>query len=102
MGGAHMAAWVELMLATPAVLWCGSPFLFRSVRSAITRNLNMFTLIALGVSTPFLFSVAATVAPGIFPAGFRQADGSVGIYFEAAALIVACPCAPRLRRVKLG
>lgn len=88
LGGAQMAAWVELILATPVVLWCGLPFLERGVRSMITRNLNMFTLIALGVSAAFLFSVAATVAPGIFPAGFRQPDGSVGVYFEAAAVIV--------------
>lgn len=88
LGGAHMAAWVELILATPVVLWCGWPFLERGVRSIVTRNLNMFTLIALGVSAAFLYSVAATVAPGIFPAGFRQPDGSVGVYFEAAAVIV--------------
>lgn len=87
-GGAYAAAWVELFLATPVVLWCGWPFFERGVRSVITRNLNMFTLIALGVSAAFLFSVAATVVPGIFPDGFRQADGSVGVYFEAAAVIV--------------
>ncbi|CAN0527579.1 unnamed protein product, partial [Laminaria digitata] len=87
-GGAHTAAWAELVLATPVVLWCGWPFLVRGVRSVVTRNLNMFTLIALGVSAAFLYSVTATLAPDIFPAGFRQADGSVGIYFEAAAVIV--------------
>ena len=88
LGGAHMAAWVELVLATPVVLWCGWPFLVRGARSVITRNLNMFTLIALGVSAAFSFSVVATVAPGIFPGGFSQPDGSVGVYFEAAAVIV--------------
>lgn len=88
LGGASAAAWVELILATPVVLWCGWPFLVRGVRSVVTWNLNMFTLIALGVSAAFLFSVTATVAPGIFPAGFRQPDGSVGVYFEAAAVIV--------------
>ena len=88
LGGAHMAAWVELVLATPVVLWCGWPFLVRGARSVITGNLNMFTLIALGVSAAFSFSVVATVAPGIFPGGFRQPDGSVGVYFEAAAVIV--------------
>ena len=88
LGGAHMVAWVELFLATPVVLWCGWPFLVRGVRSMITRNLNMFTLIALGVSAAFLYSVTATVALGIFPDGFRQPDGSVGVYFEAAAVIV--------------
>lgn len=88
LGVAHAAAWVELILATPVVLWCGWPFLVRGARSIVSRNLNMFTLIALGVSAAFLFSVAATIAPGIFPSGFRQADGSVGVYFEAAAVIV--------------
>ena len=87
-GIANMAAWVELILATPVVLWCGWPFLERGVRSVVTGNLNMFTLIALGVTAAFLFSVAATVTPGVFPPGFRQPDGSVGIYFEAAAVIV--------------
>jgi P-type Cu+ transporter len=87
-GGGHLAAWAELFLAAPVVLWCGWPFLVRGVRSVITRNLNMFTLIALGVSAAFLFSVVATIAPGVFPAGFRQADGGVGVYFEAAAVIV--------------
>lgn len=88
LGGAHMAAWVELVLATPVMLWCGWPFLVRGARSVITGNLNMFTLIALGVSAAFSFSVVVTVAPGIFPDGFRQPDGSVGVYFEAAAVIV--------------
>jgi P-type Cu+ transporter len=88
LGEGPIAAWVELVLATPVVLWCGWPFLVRGVRSVITRNLNMFTLIALGVSAAFLFSVVATVAPAIFPGGFRQPDGAVGVYFEAAAVIV--------------
>ncbi len=88
LGGAHMAAWVELVLATPVMLWCGWPFLVRGARSVITGNLNMFTLIALGVTAAFSFSVVMTVAPGIFPDGFRQPDGSVGVYFEAAAVIV--------------
>lgn len=87
-GDVPVAAWVELVLATPVVLWCGWPFLVRGVRSVITWNLNMFTLIALGVSAAFVFSVAATIAPGIFPDGFRQPDGSVGVYFEAAAVII--------------
>jgi P-type Cu+ transporter len=86
--GSSTAAWVELCLAVPVVLWCGWPFLVRGARSIVTRNLNMFTLIALGVSAAFLFSVFATIAPGMFPAGFRQADGTVGVYFEAAAVIV--------------
>jgi P-type Cu+ transporter len=86
--GGSTAAWIELCLAVPVVLWCGWPFLVRGARSIVTRNLNMFTLIALGVSAAFLFSVVATITPGIFPAGFRQADGSVGVYFEAAAVII--------------
>ena len=86
--GGSTAAWIELCLAVPVVLWCGWPFLVRGARSIVTRNLNMFTLIALGVSAAFLFSVVATIAPGIYPAGFRQADGTVGVYFEAAAVIV--------------
>ena len=79
---------MELVLATPVVLWCGWPFLVRGARSVITGNLNMFTLIALGVCAAFSFSVVATVAPGIFPGGFRQPDGSVGVYFEAAVMVV--------------
>ena len=87
-GGAHIAIWAELTLSTPVVLWCGWPFLVRGARSMVTGNLNMFTLITLGVSAAFLFSVAATAVPDIFPDGFRQPDGSVGVYFEAAAVIV--------------
>ncbi len=88
LAGARMAAWLELILATPIVFWCGWPFLVRGARSITTKNLNMFTLIALGVGTAYLFSVTATVVPGIFPDGFRQADGPVDVYFEAAAVIV--------------
>ena len=87
-GGAHMTAWLELSLATPIVLWCGWPFLLRGVRSAITQNFNMFTLIALGVGTAYLFSMTATVVPGLFPDGFSQVDGTVGVYFETSAVIV--------------
>ncbi|MGB0630266.1 MAG: heavy metal translocating P-type ATPase [Alphaproteobacteria bacterium] len=86
--GIRAAAWTELILATPVVLWCGWPFLVRGARSVATWNLNMFTLIALGVSAAYLFSLVATLAPGAFPEGFRQPDGSVGVYFEAAAVII--------------
>jgi len=86
--GVRIAAWTELILATPVVLWCGWPFLVRGVRSVATWNLNMFTLIALGVSAAYLFSLVATLSPDVFPKGFRQPDGSVGVYFEAAAVIV--------------
>ena len=80
--------WIELALATPVVLWCGWPFLVRGVRSVRRRSPNMFTLIALGVSVAYVYSVVATVAPGIFPASFRGESGQVGVYFEAAAVIV--------------
>ena len=80
--------WIELALATPVVLWCGLPFFERGWASVRTRNLNMFTLIALGVGVAYLYSVVATVAPGIFPPQFRGHEGEVGVYFEAAAVIV--------------
>ncbi|PPR11068.1 MAG: Copper-transporting P-type ATPase [Alphaproteobacteria bacterium MarineAlpha11_Bin1] len=80
--------WVELLLATPVVLWCGWPFLERGVRSVVNRNLNMFTLISIGVSAAYLFSLTATLIPDEFPESFRQPDGSVGVYFEAAAVII--------------
>ena len=81
-------AWVQLVLATPVVAWAGAPFFQRGWMSLVTRNLNMFTLIALGVGAAYAFSAAATVAPGIFPETFRGPGGRVGIYFEAAAMIV--------------
>ena len=86
--GQRAAVWVELGLATPVVLWAGAPFLLRGWASVVSRKLNMFTLIALGIAAAYLFSVAAVVAPGLFPAGFRDAAGQVGVYFEAAAVIV--------------
>jgi len=81
-------AWLELALATPVVLWCGWPFLVRGVRSVQRRSLNMFTLIGLGVSVAFLYSVVATAAPGLFPPSFRGESGQVGVYFEASAMII--------------
>lgn len=86
--GERVALWVELILATPVVLWCGWPFLVRGANSLISRNLNMFTLIAIGVSAAHIFSLVAVLLPGIFPAGFRDAEGHVGVYFEAGAVIV--------------
>jgi Cu+-exporting ATPase len=80
--------WVELGLATPVVLWGGWPFLVRGVQSVIRRSLNMFTLICLGVSVAYIYSVIAKLFPEIFPASFRDASGNVGVYFEAAAFIV--------------
>ena len=79
--------WLQLLFATPVVLWAGWPFFVRGWRSLITQRLNMFTLIALGTGIAWVYSVAATVAPGIFPPAFRAADQSVAVYFEAAAVI---------------
>ena len=84
---AAWSGWLQLALAAPVVLWCGWPFLVKAVRSVQTMNLNMFTLIGLGVAVAFLYSLVATLAPGIFPAAFRNADGGVDVYFEAAAVI---------------
>ena len=80
--------WLQLLLATPVVLWTGWPFFVRGWRSLVTRSLNMFTLIALGTGVAWVFSVAATALPQLFPHAFRGADGSVAVYFEAAAVIV--------------
>ena len=80
--------WLELALATPVVLWSGWPFLVRGWLSVKTWNLNMFTLIALGVSVAYGYSVVATLVPGIFPPSFQNETGEVGVYFEAAAVIV--------------
>ena len=80
--------WIEFVLATPVVLWCGWPFFERGWVSIVNRSLNMFTLIAIGTGTAYLYSVVAVVAPGMFPASFR-ARGQVPIYFEAAATITA-------------
>ncbi|MGA9214722.1 MAG: HAD-IC family P-type ATPase, partial [Methylocella sp.] len=79
--------WVQFVLATPVVLWAGWPFFERGARSLVTRNLNMFTLIAMGTGVAWAYSVVATLAPGLFPQAFRGAEGSVAIYFEAAAVI---------------
>ena len=82
-----LSNWIELVLATPAVLWAGAPFFVRGWQSVATRNLNMFTLIAMGTGVAWAYSVIGTVAPGIFPAAFRDPAGAVGIYFESAAVI---------------
>ncbi|MCP4329582.1 MAG: cadmium-translocating P-type ATPase [Alphaproteobacteria bacterium] len=83
-----ISQWIQFVLATPVVVWAGAPFFKRGWASVVSRNLNMFTLIALGTGAAFAFSVVATVAPGIFPDDFRSAHGTVGIYFEAAAVII--------------
>ncbi len=80
--------WLELALATPVVLWAGWPFYERAVQSVVNKSLNMFTLIGLGVSVAYVYSVVAVLFPSIFPATMRAPDGSVGVYFEAAAVIV--------------
>jgi len=80
--------WLELALSTPVVLWCGWPFFVRGYRSVIGWNPNMFTLIALGVGVAYLYSLVATLFPALFPPSFRDATGQVGVYFEAAAVIV--------------
>jgi Cu+-exporting ATPase len=85
---APMLDWIELILATPVVLWCALPFFERGWASVRSRNLNMFTLIALGVGVAYVYSVVATVVPQIFPPQFRGHEGEVGVYFEAAAVIV--------------
>jgi Cu+-exporting ATPase len=79
--------WIELVLAMPVVLWGGWPFFERGWSSIVRWKLNMFTLIAIGTGDAFGFSVVATIWPGLFPAAFREADGSVAVYFEAAAFI---------------
>jgi Cu+-exporting ATPase len=83
----QLLGWMELILATPVVLWGGWPFFERGWASIIHRSLNMFTLIAIGSGAAYLYSVAAVLAPGLFPATFRDASGNLGLYFEAAAVI---------------
>jgi len=83
----RVSAWIQLVLATPVVLWAGWPFFVRGWASLRNRSLNMFTLIAMGTGIAWTYSIVATLLPGIFPAAFRAADGSVAIYFEAAAVI---------------
>ncbi|MGH6675718.1 MAG: HAD-IC family P-type ATPase, partial [Xanthobacteraceae bacterium] len=80
-----LSNWLQLVFATPVVLWAGWPFFVRGWRSVVTRRLNMFSLIALGTGVAWLYSVVATLAPGLFPAGLREHGGSVAAYFEAAA-----------------
>ncbi|MEE8455826.1 MAG: HAD-IC family P-type ATPase, partial [Limibaculum sp.] len=86
--GERLVLWIELMLGTPVILWAGWPFFVRGVKSFMTMNLNMFSLIGMGVGAAFLFSVVAVLFPQIFPDGFRDAEGNVGVYFEAGAVIV--------------
>ena len=86
--GHGLSQWAELALSTPVVFYCGWPFLERGWKSFLSWNLNMFSLIAMGVAASWLFSVTAVLAPELFPAGFRNMQGYVPVYFEAAAVIV--------------
>ena len=83
----HASTWIQFALSTPVVLWAGWPFYERAWASVVHRNLNMFSLIALGTGAAYLYSVFATFAPQMFPAGFRGMGGTVAVYFEAAAVI---------------
>lgn len=83
----QLSNWVQLVLATPVVLWSGWPFFVRAAASVKNRSLNMFSLIALGTGIAWLYSIVGTLAPGIFPAEFRGPEGAVAVYFEAAAVI---------------
>ncbi|WP_145144839.1 copper-translocating P-type ATPase [Roseomonas gilardii] len=85
--GAQSSNWIQMVLATPVVLWAGWPFFERGWTSIVTRHLNMFTLIAMGTGVAWVYSVVATIMPGIFPETFRSAEGAVAVYFEAAAVI---------------
>jgi Cu+-exporting ATPase len=85
---AALRTWIELALSTPVVLWAGWPFFMRCARSLRTGQLNMWTLIGIGVGAAYGYSLAAALAPGLFPASFRE-HGRVGVYFEAAAVIVS-------------
>ncbi|QVM82759.1 heavy metal translocating P-type ATPase [Novosphingobium decolorationis] len=83
----HVSVWIQLVLSTPVVLWAGWPFFTRALASVRTRHLNMFTLIALGTGVAWTYSIIATLAPGLFPPAMRTMDGTVPVYFEAAAVI---------------
>lgn len=85
--GQPLSNWLQMIFATPVVLWAGWPFFVRGWASIKTRNFNMFTLIAIGIGAAWFYSMVATLASGIFPPGFQREDGSVPVYFEAAAVI---------------
>ena len=85
--GQTLSNWIEFLLATPVVLWAGAPFFVRGWHSLVTRNLNMFTLIAMGVGVAWVYSVVAVLLPGLFPPAFRDTEGAVAVYFEAASVI---------------
>ena len=95
-----MGRWLELLLATPVVLWCGWPFFKRAVASVRNLSPNMWTLIALGTGTAYAFSAVATLTPGVFPDAFRDDHGNVGVYFESAAVIVVLVLLGQLMELK--
>jgi Cu+-exporting ATPase len=98
--GGRLSQMIELVLATPVVLWCALPFFQRGIASVQNRAPNMWTLISLGVGAAFLYSVVATLAPGVFPEALRAHDGTVGVYFEAAAVIVVLVLAGQVLELK--
>ena len=85
---ARISNWLQFILATPVVVWVGLPFFQRGWTSVVNRSLNMFTLIAMGTGTAYLYSAVATILPGVFPESFRTLGGEVPVYFEAAAVII--------------
>lgn len=95
-----LQSWVELVLATPVVLWAGLPFFIRGFQSVVNRSPNMWTLIGLGTGAAYIYSVVATVAPQLFPAAFKGMNGHVGIYFEAAAVIISLTLFGQLLELK--
>ena len=92
--------WVELVLATPVVLWAGLPFFIRGFQSVANRSPNMWTLIGLGTGAAYIYSVVATVAPQLFPDVFKAMNGQVGVYFEAAAVIISLTLFGQLLELK--
>ena len=95
-----LQSWIELVLATPVVLWAGLPFFIRGFQSVINRSPNMWTLIGLGTGAAYIYSVVATVAPHLFPAAFKGMNGQVGVYFEAAAVIISLTLFGQLLELK--
>lgn len=98
--GAHTSNWIQLLFGTPVVLWAGWPFFERGWQSLKSRNLNMFTLIAIGTGVAWVYSVIATVTPGLFPDTFKGHEGAVAVYFEAAAVIVVLVLLGQLLELK--
>ncbi|MGE0702177.1 MAG: heavy metal translocating P-type ATPase, partial [Hyphomicrobiaceae bacterium] len=95
-----VSQWIELALATPVVLWCGLPFLQRGIASIRNRSPNMWTLIAIGVTTAYLYSIVAVLFPGVFPDSVKGHGGTVGVYFEAAAVIIVLVLAGQILELR--